>query len=748
MKRHIWVGMVFVVAFSLLAFVSSRQRVIAATEISDIGMAQISGPVQLDVTLSPAAVQPGETIQMHVTVVNLGQITQLPSISFHLPSAITLDSMLLPQGMTANLATNELDWLPVVSANGGQLQFTMPLRAGAADVAHPEQVVTAVLQIEDTQFTANAGFWLGIPPQIGSISAPAQIAVGQPIQLQAEPVGSGPFTQSWQLGDGRQVDVSNPSVVYPAAGIYQVGVTVENPVGSATGQQTVTVVPHPAAQFTANDFSISANQPIAFNNESGGQPPLSYQWDFGDGTTSNEQNPVHQFANPGIYPVQMVVENEYGRSEAIWQVTVGAPPAVDIVIPESIPAGESFAVQAFGDDSITRFSWFMGDGSTYEGAQINHIYNQPGDHYVILSAYNEFGGTDVGRWIHVDSGFFKYYLPLLINSIVTGQPLSTDSSTDLTGVGLDLPEVALDETFTMQPLDLPSNLTQAEQLFIYINEARSQFELSPLNMVATLNTASQQHTDDMAAYGYTSHTGSDGSTPAERLVWHQYDAGYAGEATAWGFEHPYQAVEFWVNSPDHRRIILNEFATDVGVGYTVNYGAPNVWYWTAEFGNQYGAATAPQLRMYSPNSGVELLNSDLVTFGWIWPVPLVDNQRFELELITDEQSIPMATVTQPRLGIYYQVETDLLAYPEAIGNVSWQVKLIQGEVTQVEGEQRTLVVLPDPTIPTATPDFVTPEPATPTPIPTSTPTQAPEQPTSTRVPNQAPPVLITATPQP
>lgn len=746
--RTIRIVILVVLGLSLLAVVGSQQFAAAGTEVSDIGLAQISGPVQLDVSLSPTAVQPGDTIELTVAVSNLGQITQLPEITFQLPSAISLDSMLLPQGMTFNLAANEMDWLPVVPANGGQLQFTLPLRAGAADMSHPDQAVTAVMHINDSQFTAQAGFWLGIPPQNVTILAPIQIAVGQPINLQAETTGSGPFTQSWRLGDGRQVDVTNPPVVYPVAGFYEVEVTVENAVGSATRQQMVTVVPHPAAQFTANDYSITANQSISFINQSGGQPPLSYRWDFGDGSTSNELNPVHQYADPGIYSVQMVVENEYGRSEAIWQVTVGAPPSADFVIPESVAAGEPFTFQAFGDDSITRFSWFMGDGSSYEGAQNSHTYTQAGDHYVILSANNEFGGTDIGRWIHVESGFFTYYLPAIFKALVTGESLESAPSVSSDGLGIQLPDVALEETFVMQPLELPANLTQAEQLFIYINDAREQFDLPSLNMIPTLNSASQHHTDDMAQFGYTSHTGSDNSTPAERQLWHQYNAGYAGEATAWGFEHPYQAVEFWVNSSAHRRIILNEFATDVGVGYTVNYAAPNVWYWTAEFGNQYGAATVPQLRMQLPDAGIDVLNSDVLTFSWIWPLPLNDDQSFELELTTDDETIALASITEPRWGTYYQVETDLLAYDSAVGNVSWQVKLMQGATSQQMSDQRHLVVLPDPAIPTATPDVLTPEPATPTPIPTATATPAPSRPTSTRAADQPPPPLITATPQP
>ena len=70
----------------------------------------------------------------------------------------------------------------------------------------------------------------------------------------------------------------------------------------------------------------------------------------------------------------------------------------------------------------------------------------------------------------------------------------------------------------------------------------------------------------------------------DRLLRVGYGGGYAGEATAWGYSEPIPVVEFWVNSPGHRDFILNPEATEVGLGFAVNYNAPSVWYWTVEFG--------------------------------------------------------------------------------------------------------------------------------------------------------------------
>jgi PKD repeat protein len=654
--------------------------------------------------------------------------------------------MLFPAGLSLNLQASTLDWLPVTLANGGSNTFTLPLRLETADIAQPTQQITAILRHNDLEETAAASLWIGLPPQVNRIISPPQVAVGQPFQLRATAAGSGPFTQLWHLGDGRRVETNDPVVLFSASGIYDVQVEVSNPLGTATLRQSVSVVPHPAAQFSVSDATAGVGQPITFINQSGGAGPLTYRWDFGDGVTAVEATPNHTYSTPGTYQVHLTVQNEFGQSEAYWPVTVGLPPTVDMVLPERIPAGETFQVQGLGDASITRYEWSMGDGRSLQGPVVEHSYGRLGEMYVTLVASNEFGSTQIGRWLTVDPGVLHLYLPLVLNLLSPNAGVAAENP-----VGIDLPAVPLDELFILRPMAVPPGSTPAEQLLLYINEARRQFDLAPLNLVPELNSAAQEHASDMARFAYTGHTGADGSKPTERLLQFGYPSGYAGEATAWGFEYPHQAVEFWVNSPGHRRIILNAAASDVGVGFSFDFNAPSVWYWTAEFGNQFAAADAPLLRVQEPAPDFEAMVTSLVTFSWNWPAPLADGEQFVLYLQTNRGDFPVATVTQPTLGTRYAVQlaaNDLTSGSARLqvkpDTYSWQLRLENGS-TIVQSEARPITFTVDPNAPTPTPTTTA---VSPTPSPTVTPTPTAVSPQSTPRPPTptSPPPLITATP--
>jgi uncharacterized protein YkwD len=371
--------------------------------------------------------------------------------------------------------------------------------------------------------------------------------------------------------------------------------------------------------------------------------------------------------------------------------------------------------------------------------------------YVTLVASNEFGSAQIGRWLTVDPGVLHLYLPLVLRSLVQGAGAPVENPEN--SVGIDLPDVALNELFILRPMAMPSGSTPAEQLLIYINEARRQFDLVPLNLVPELSSAAQEHTIDMARFAYTGHAGADGSTPAERLLQFGYPRGYAGEATAWGFEYPHQAVEFWVNSPAHRRIILNAAATDVGVGFSFDFSAPSVWYWAAEFGNQFAAADAPLLRVQEPAADFEAMVTSLVTFSWNWAAPLADGEQFVLYLQTNRGDFPVATVTQPTLGTRYTVQlaaNNLTSGNARLqvkpGNYSWQLRLENGgPIMQSTARPITFTIDPDAPIPTPTVTTTAVSP-TPSPTPMATPTVVPPQGTPLPPAPTLPPPLITATP--
>ncbi len=714
------------------------------------GSAQIDGPLSLQLSVSPPVATPGDKLLLTIRLQNQMKVTVSPAVVLQLPSGLGLDTTKLPSGLTMNLQTQELNWLPILPANGGQGQIEVDLRVETADLMQPEQTITAVLRHEESEEKASAPIWIGLPPQINRILPLPSVAVGQPVQLLAEIGGSGPVAQTWNLGDGRLVDVNDPIVVYPAAGEYEIILEAANPltvVRETAVFQTgrITIVPQPAAQFMPNDTTPGVGQTITFINQSGGQRPLIYRWDFGDGVITTEADPTHQYALPGEYTVHLTIENDFGQSEAFWPITVGAPPIADMEIDAVAPAGEPVYGQAFGDDTVTVFQWDMGDGNVYEGALVSHPYRQGGDFYVSMTAKNEFGGTEIGRWVHIDPGQLAMYLPLILRFDDTGGELSGNP------YGLTLDPVDLAEPFVMGPMETPAGSSQTEQLYFYINEARRQFGLPPLNFVLELSNAAQQHVGDMAGYRYTAHTGYDGSLPAERLIGQGYRAGYAGEATAWGFEYPYQAVEFWVNSPAHRRIILNRYATDVGVGYTVDYNAPNVWYWTAEFGNAYTAPPQPFIRLGEPQPEREWMISEPVTFSWNWPLPLSPGQQFMVNHLQNGTAVLLGSVAQPDVDTRYSFTMSATDDWALVGSYQWQVTLTDSSGSALaSSERRALVLAPDPNLPTPTP-AVTPT-AVPIIAPTAisiTPTPTPIIPIVTpRATLLPPPVIITATPAP
>lgn len=80
------------------------------------------------------------------------------------------------------------------------------------------------------------------------------------------------------------------------------------------------------AAFDARTAAF-VNQPVAFKNASSGLPPLSYSWDFGDGSpTDATRNPVHAYAAPGVYTVKLTASNAWDTDSATLEVHVETAP--------------------------------------------------------------------------------------------------------------------------------------------------------------------------------------------------------------------------------------------------------------------------------------------------------------------------------------------------------------------------------------------------------------------------------------
>ncbi len=125
------------------------------------------------------------------------------------------------------------------------------------------------------------------------------------------------------------------------------------------------------------------------------------------------------------------------------------------------------------------------------------------------------------------------------------------------------------------------------ELLRLTNAERQRAGVSPLRLSSQLGQAAQNHAVDMAQYGYFDHQGRDGSQPGDRVSALGYQFSYVGENIAAGSASPDQTVQQWMNSPGHRRNILNPNYREIGFGYST---APNPYrhVWVQVFGTPRG----------------------------------------------------------------------------------------------------------------------------------------------------------------
>ncbi len=143
-----------------------------------------------------------------------------------------------------------------------------------------------------------------------------QGCVGQPLQFTnlTTPAADYYFWRFWDRQNSKEV---NPSHVYDEPGTYTVTLSAWTPEGRSDVRKDdyVTVHPQARAEFSAESASACPNEIIAFYNSSEGWN-LSHQWDFGDGSTSTDFEPSHEYGVPGDYAVTLTASSECGQPDS------------------------------------------------------------------------------------------------------------------------------------------------------------------------------------------------------------------------------------------------------------------------------------------------------------------------------------------------------------------------------------------------------------------------------------------------
>ena len=247
-----------------------------------------------------------------------------------------------------------------------------------------------------------------VPDLVAAFTADIK-AGSNPLMVPFTDLSTGnPSTWLWEFGDGEVSTEINPVHTYQKIGLFDVTLTVSNGINENRKTESNYILvtgdlPPPVAMFEATPLTGSVPLEVAFTDISIG-PPKAWLWEFGDGASSTEKNPIHTYATPGLYSVMLWIENEEGTSSSITREHyISASEAGPSIIADFTAGTTSGLVpltvkfRALSSGHPTMWRWDFGDGQSSMSANPEHTYSTPGVYTVSLTASSKAGGTDTNQ---------------------------------------------------------------------------------------------------------------------------------------------------------------------------------------------------------------------------------------------------------------------------------------------------------------------------------------------------------------
>ncbi|MEQ8879011.1 MAG: PKD domain-containing protein [Cyclobacteriaceae bacterium] len=162
-------------------------------------------------------------------------------------------------------------------------------------------------------------------------------------------------TYRWDFGDGITSAEVSPQHTYSKAGTYTVTLYAENTTGGSdteTKEFYIEVLPTPIADFIANPTTVLIpDQEVFFRNLSINAD--RYEWDFGDGSTSIEENPIHTYGQEGKYGVSLIAQNALGCADTLaYEGLIAATKGGTVKIPNAFSPSPEVSESGGNNNSI------------------------------------------------------------------------------------------------------------------------------------------------------------------------------------------------------------------------------------------------------------------------------------------------------------------------------------------------------------------------------------------------------------
>lgn len=216
------------------------------------------------------------------------------------------------------------------------------------------------------------------------------------------------------------------------------------------------IAPEPVANFTASKTSAEVDETIMFTNSS--ENATTYFWDFGDGNTSIDENPIHSYSGNGTFMVTLTATGDGRENSTSKTITVAYPaPVANFTMDKTEAETDETITFTNSSENATTYSWDFGDGNTSIDENPTHSYSSDGTFTVTLTATGDGGENSTSKTITITAppvvGTY-IEIPRSTSTQLTRTPLVnftpvTDVSISVTGDDSDYIEVNLDDWSTI-----------------------------------------------------------------------------------------------------------------------------------------------------------------------------------------------------------------------------------------------------------------------------------------------------------
>ncbi len=224
----------------------------------------------------------------------------------------------------------------------------------------------------------------------------------------------------WSYGDGKMENLANGpfSHQYDSAGVFGVRLTVVDSYGcrDSVFKPNLLTISKPVSNFTVSDTLVCPNVRVVFRNFSTGTN-ITYNWNFGDGTTATTADATHVYPSEGLYKVSMTIIDKYGCTSTADTLMHVVQTTASFLMSDSFsscpPLQVDFTNRSKG---YIVMSYDFGDGGISTLNNPSHLYTYPGTYFVKLGVRNNSGCSDtlIGKVvIQGPTGVFSYN-PLVV----------------------------------------------------------------------------------------------------------------------------------------------------------------------------------------------------------------------------------------------------------------------------------------------------------------------------------------------